>query len=68
MIDKRELIHKALKSIKKDLEHYKERNDTNSSMYLFGKISGKLETLFDMGLINVHQWSLLHSIITKYIY
>lgn len=68
MIDKRALIHKTIESIKTDLRHYREISDPKMQMYLYGKIIGKLDILVDTHIITLHQWSLLHCVISKYIY
>lgn len=67
-MNKIELIHKTIKSIRNDIESfYDHASSGNDEMckYACYVINGKISLLLDMELINIEQWGLLNSIINK---
>lgn len=65
---KRELIHKALKSISLDIrvmESFSRKGDFDMYGYTLAAANNKVELLLDMGLISQDKYFLLKKIIAK---
>lgn len=67
-MSKMELVGKAIRFIRYDLElvkKYADRNDLEMYGHMIGVINAKVDLLFEIDLINTKQYRLLYGIVSR---